>query len=81
MHYDLSMEIAFSRHARRRARLYDISESSVSAILAGVDLPVGEHAIILKNKSISPQSITFLPEKDFRISTQAPAPLIIYSGK
>ena len=40
------MEIIFSRHAKRRARLYGIPESTVSAILAKMNLPQGEHEII-----------------------------------
>jgi len=40
------MEIKFSRHAKRRARLYGIPESTVSAILAKMNLPQGEHEII-----------------------------------
>ena len=40
------MEIKFSRHAKRRARLYGIPESTVTAILAKMNLPQGEHEII-----------------------------------
>ena len=40
------MQIKFSRHAKRRARLYGIPESTVSAILAKMNLPPGEHEII-----------------------------------
>lgn len=39
-------EIRFSRHARRRAKLYNIPESLVSEILAGMQLREGEHEII-----------------------------------
>ena len=39
-------EIRFSRHARRRAKLYNISESLVSEILASMRLRAGEHEII-----------------------------------
>jgi hypothetical protein len=39
-------EIRFSRHARRRAKLYNISESLVSEILANMRLREGEHEII-----------------------------------
>ena len=39
-------EIRFSRHARRRAKLYNISESLVSEILASIRLREGEHEII-----------------------------------
>jgi len=40
------MEIRFSRHAKRRARLYGISESTITAILASMNLDNGEHEII-----------------------------------
>lgn len=40
------MEIKFSRHAKRRAKLYNISESTISNILAGLNLHHGEHDII-----------------------------------
>jgi hypothetical protein len=39
-------EIRFSRHARRRVRLYKIPESIVCEILAGMRLRAGEHEII-----------------------------------
>ena len=38
--------IIFSRHAKRRARLYDISESTVAAILKNMNLVQGEHEIV-----------------------------------
>ncbi len=40
------MEITFSRHAKRRAKLYGISESMVVDILGNMKLPKGEHEII-----------------------------------
>ncbi len=40
------MEIIFSRHAKRRAKLYAISETEVSAILTSLNLHEGEHEII-----------------------------------
>lgn len=40
------MRIKFSRHAKRRARLYDISDSIVAGILTGMKLDQGEHEII-----------------------------------
>ncbi len=44
------MEIKFSRHAKRRARLYKISESTIIKILEGKELSQGRHEIIeLKN--------------------------------
>ncbi len=40
------MEIKFSRHAKRRAKLYDISEKTVKDILTNMNLHQGEHEII-----------------------------------
>lgn len=40
------MEIKFSRHAKRRAKLYGISESKVIDILRNMNLHQGEHEII-----------------------------------
>ncbi len=40
------MTIIFSRHAKRRAKLYNISESTVADILTGMNLGDGEHEII-----------------------------------
>ncbi|KFN37795.1 hypothetical protein KN63_08165 [Smithella sp. F21] len=40
------MEIKFSRHAKRRAKLYGISETTVTDILANMNLHQGEHEII-----------------------------------
>jgi len=37
--------IKFSRHARRRAKLYNISESTVEKILENANLTNGEHEI------------------------------------
>jgi hypothetical protein len=39
-------EITYSRHARRRARLYGISEVVVTGILSTMDLPDGKHEIV-----------------------------------
>lgn len=39
-------KIIFSRHAKRRARLYDISESTVAAILKNMKLGQGDHEIV-----------------------------------
>jgi hypothetical protein len=38
--------IRFSRHARRRARLYGISERTVSGLLEDLTLSHGKHEII-----------------------------------
>lgn len=40
------MTIRFSRHAKRRAKLYKIPESTVKQILEDSDLVDGEHEII-----------------------------------
>lgn len=40
------MEIKFSRHAKRRAKLYGISESMVIDILRNMNLHQGEHEVI-----------------------------------
>ena len=38
--------IKFSRHAKRRAKLYDIPEITIEKILADLDLHEGEHELI-----------------------------------
>jgi len=40
------MEIKFSRHAKRRAKLYAISETTIASILANMTLHQGEREII-----------------------------------
>ena len=40
------MIIKFSRHARRRAKLYNIEESTVQEILSDVTFTDGEHEVI-----------------------------------
>jgi hypothetical protein len=40
------MTVNYSRHAKRRAKLYNISESTIEDILNNVDLPEGEHELI-----------------------------------
>lgn len=40
------MIVKFSRHAKRRAKLFKIPESMVEQILGGSDLSDGEHEII-----------------------------------
>ena len=40
------MEIKFSRHAKRRAKLYNIPESAISSILTRLNLRRGEHEFI-----------------------------------
>ena len=40
------MMIKFSRHAKRRAKLYDIPEITIEKILADLDLHEGEHELI-----------------------------------
>ena len=40
------MKIKFSRHAKRRAKLYKIPELTISRVLAIMKLTQGEHEII-----------------------------------
>ncbi len=55
------MDIKFSRHARRRARLYGIPESTVSARM---NLPQGEHKIIKDIGQKYPLKIVVSVKKD-----------------
>ena len=59
------MNIKFSRHAKRRAKLYGIAESTVTAILASMNLHQGEHEIIKDVADIAyPLKIVVSVEKD-----------------
>ena len=40
------MQIKFSRHAKRRAKLYNISENIIITLLRDTELTDGEHQII-----------------------------------
>ena len=40
------MKIKFSRHAKRRAKLYKIPESTITEILKSMNFSQGEHEII-----------------------------------
>ena len=40
------MIVEFSRHAKRRAKLYNIPESTIEEILKDLDLQDGEHEVI-----------------------------------
>ncbi len=42
------MEIKFSRHAKRRAKLYKIPESTIKKVLKPLELAQGKHEIIKK---------------------------------
>jgi hypothetical protein len=44
------VQIRFSRHARRRARLYRISEAAILDILKDIKLSPGKHEIIKEVK-------------------------------
>jgi hypothetical protein len=44
------MLVKFSRHAKRRVKLYSIPESTIENILVNMDLTQGEHEVI-KNVS------------------------------
>ena len=59
------MDIKFSRHAKRRAKLYGIPESTVTDILASMNLHQGEHEIIKNVIGIEyPLKIIISVEKD-----------------
>ena len=40
------MKVKFSRHAKRRAKLYKIPESDIREVLKRMELPQGEHEIV-----------------------------------
>ncbi len=40
------MKVKFSRHAKRRAKLYKIPEPAIREILKHMELPQGEHEIV-----------------------------------
>ena len=40
------VKLKFSRHAKRRAKLYKIPESAIREVLRSLDLAQGEHAIV-----------------------------------
>jgi len=58
------MEIKFSRHAKRRARLYGISESKITAVLTSMDLCEGEQEIIKDIGMKYPLKIIVSVDKD-----------------
>jgi hypothetical protein len=58
------MEITFSRHAKRRARLYGIPESTVAAMLTKINLHRGEHEIIKDIGQKYPLKIVVSVKKD-----------------
>jgi len=59
------LKIKFSRHAKRRARLYKISEAAVIDILANMNLRHGEHDLIINVASYQyPLKIVVVIEKD-----------------
>ncbi len=58
------MDIMFSRHAKRRAKLYGIPESKVTDILANMNLHQGEHEIIKDIGQKYPLKIVVSVEKD-----------------
>jgi hypothetical protein len=51
------MEIKLSRHAKRRAKLYGISEKIITDILETMNLHQGEHEIIKNVSGLNNQSI------------------------
>jgi hypothetical protein len=59
------MKIVFSRHAKRRAKLYNIAESTISAVLANMHLQQGEQVIVKNVAGIKyPLKIVISVEKD-----------------
>lgn len=59
------MEIKFSRHAKRRAKLYQISESTIQRIVEGKDFNQGSHEIIENVKGFKyPLKIVISREND-----------------
>ena len=58
------MGIFFSRHAKRRAKLYGISEALVSEILTKMNLQPGENEIIKNIGHKYPLKIVVSVEKD-----------------
>lgn len=59
------MQIIFSRHARRRAKLYKIGESAVASILKNIELSKGRHEIIKEVKGFKyPLKIVIDVEND-----------------
>jgi len=59
------MKIVFSRHAKRRAKLYNIAEATISAVLTNLPLRQGEHVIVKNVTGIKyPLKIVISVEKD-----------------
>lgn len=58
------MEIKFSHHAKRRAKLYGISESMVIDILRNMNLHQGEHEIVKDMGLKYPLKIVVSVEED-----------------
>ncbi|MEK7280230.1 MAG: hypothetical protein AAB090_06245 [Nitrospirota bacterium] len=59
------MKIRFSRHAKRRTKLYKIQESTITNILNSIDLPQGEHEITKDVKGLTcPLKIVVYVEDD-----------------
>jgi len=59
------MKIKFSRHAKRRGKLYKISEETVKNILEGKNLSQGNHEIIEDIEDFKyPLKIVISVEKD-----------------
>jgi len=46
MPWGIAVRVKFSRHAKRRAKLYNIPESVVEQIIAEASLTDGEHELI-----------------------------------
>jgi len=59
------MKIVFSRHAKRRAKLYNIEESTISGILMRKHLSQGEQVIVQDTRGMQyPLKIVVSVEND-----------------
>ena len=59
------MKIKFSRHAKRRAKLYKIPEPTITDILKNINLSQGKHEIIKEAKGFKyPLKIVVAVEDD-----------------
>lgn len=59
------MQIKFSRHAKRRADLYKIPESTILEIIGGKEIGTGTHEIIQKVEGFNyPLKIVIIREDD-----------------
>lgn len=69
------MEIKFSRHAKRRAKLYKIHESTIMNILKGKEILPGTNKIIEKAEGFKYPLKNVIPSKDDIITVITNYPL------